>query len=96
MTGALCDQPAQALGDGNAAAMDADQGDPLEIVGVLDQLVGDAREGSLDRLGVEDDLALRACDRIQGRYRVADSIPASFVISSPFRPLWTGLKVVPA
>ena len=58
--GALGDQPAQPLGDRDAAAVDADQRDPLQVFGLLDQLVRDAREGALDRLGVENDLPRHA------------------------------------
>ena len=54
--GALGDQPAQTLGQRDAARMDADESDPLEVVRLLDDLVRDARQRPLDRLAVEDDL----------------------------------------
>ena len=95
MAGALGDQPAQPLGDRDAAAVDADQSQPLEILGLLDQLVRDPGQGALDRLGIEDDLPDRTTGRTQSTYPVVGLIPAGSVISSPFRPLWTGLKGLP-
>ena len=54
--GALGDKAAEALGERDAARVDADEGDALEVVRLLDDLVGDAGERPLDRLAVEDDL----------------------------------------
>jgi hypothetical protein len=52
----LGDPPAQALGKRDAARVDADQRDALELRVALDDLVGDARQRALDRLGVEEGL----------------------------------------
>src|SRR5262249_60605911 len=51
--GALLDQPAEALGERDAAGVDPDERDRVELVVPLDDLVGDARERPLDGLGVE-------------------------------------------
>ena len=91
--GALRDQPAEALRERDAARVDADEGDPLEVVRLLDDLVRDAGERPLDRLPVEDDLPRLRC-RSRSRAHASrgraegngDHLPA------PFRPLWTGLK----
>jgi hypothetical protein len=76
LTGALGDEPAQALGNRNAAAVNAYEREALEIVGLLDQLVSDTREGALDRLGIENGLPYRAAGGIQSRYRVAGLVTA--------------------
>ena len=44
--GELLDQRAQALGDGDAARVDADEGYLLEVGVALDDLVGDAMQGA--------------------------------------------------
>jgi hypothetical protein len=75
--------------------VDADQGDLLEAVGLLDDLVRDPGQGALDRLGVENRLTRRASCGAQGSYPVAGLLPAGCFMSSPFRPLGTGLKGVP-
>jgi len=92
MAGVLGDEPAEPLGNRDTAAVDTDQRDPFQVFGLLDQLVGNPREGALERLGIEDGLPGCAACGTQGRYPVAGLIPAGRVISSPFRPLWTGLK----
>ena len=55
--GSLGNQRAQPLGDRDAAGLNAYERKALEILGLLDQLMSDARERALDRLGVEDDLS---------------------------------------
>ena len=52
----LRDQVAQALGQRDAARVDADERDALQIGVRLDDLVRDAREAALDRLAVQQDL----------------------------------------
>ena len=47
--GALGDEPLQPLGERDAAGVDADEGDRLEVVVALDDLVRDPRERPLDR-----------------------------------------------
>jgi hypothetical protein len=67
----LGDAAAQALGDRDAARVDADEGDALELGIPLDDLVRDPRQRPVDRLGIEDSLrfgGLRAggvaCDAV--------------------------------
>ena len=48
------EQPGQALGQVNAAALDADQPDALAVGVGLGDLVRGAREAALDRVGVEE------------------------------------------
>ena len=69
--GALGDQPAEALRERDAAAVDADERDLVEVVVPLDDLVRDAGERPVDRLGVEDDLPCRHARLGQGAGRVA-------------------------
>ena len=76
VTGALGNQRAQPLGDRNAAGLNAYERETLEVVGLLDQFVRDARDRAIDRLGVENDLSRRAAGGIQSRYRVAGLITA--------------------
>jgi hypothetical protein len=76
VTGALGNQRPQPLGDRDAAGLNAHEREALEIVGLLDQLVRDARDRAIDRLGVENDLSRRAAGRIQSTYRVAGLITA--------------------
>ena len=52
---ALLDQPAQTLRDRDAARVDADERDRLEVLVALDDLVRDARERPADGLVVEQD-----------------------------------------
>ena len=54
--GALGDQPAKALRERDAAAVDADERNLVEVVVPLDDLVRDAGERPVDRLRVEHDL----------------------------------------
>ena len=70
---ALLDQPAQTLRDRDAARVDADERDRVEILVALDDLVRDARERPADGLVVEQDLRRRL--RRQGE--TSDSFPAS-------------------
>src|SRR5581483_528894 len=50
--GELLDQPPQPLGDEDTARVDADQRDVVEALVALDDLVGDAVEGALERFCV--------------------------------------------
>ena len=52
---ALLDQAPQALRERDAAGVDADERDRLEVVVALDDLVRDPRESSLDALGIQED-----------------------------------------
>jgi hypothetical protein len=56
--------------------VDAHEREALKVVGLLDQLVRDAREGALDRLGVENGLPYRAAGGAQSGYRVAGLVTA--------------------
>jgi hypothetical protein len=56
--------------------LNAYQRDALEIVGLLDQLMRDARQGAVDRLGVENGLPYRAAGGAQSGYRVAGLLTA--------------------
>src|SRR5438105_1554357 len=73
----LRDQPAQAVGERPTARLDADERDLVEIRVPLDDLVGDPRGRPVER-----DLVQEHLPRGAGRQRH----------STPFRPLWTGLK----
>ena len=84
--GALGDQPAEPLRERDAAAVDADERDLVEVVVPLDDLVRDAGERPVDRLGVEQDLPGRHARLAQGAGRVgalrackrhSNSFPAS-------------------
>ena len=55
LAGALLDEPAEALGDRDAARVDADERDRVEVVVALDDLVRDPGERPADRLLVEQD-----------------------------------------
>jgi hypothetical protein len=75
----LGDPAAQPLRERDAARVDADERDPIEVGVALDDLVGDPRQCLADRLGVEDG---RRCGsvRAQSAVRVRltfDSFPAS-------------------
>jgi hypothetical protein len=79
VAGEVGDAPAQALRERNAARVDADERDRVEIRVSLDDLVRDPRNGALDRLLLEDDLAGRGL-RSQPALRVPLTIysfPAS-------------------
>ena len=52
----LCDPPAKPLGERDAARVNADERDPGQVWIALDDLVGDARQRALDRVGVEENL----------------------------------------
>ena len=83
---ALGDERAEAGGERDAARLDADERDAAEILVPLDELVRDPRERTCDRVLVE---------QFFGR-------PSAFGGGTgdvrrhraPFRPRWTGLKVV--
>jgi hypothetical protein len=75
----LGDPPSQPLRERDAARVDPDERDSLEVRVALDDLVRDPRERALDRLGVEDGLRWRGL-RAQGALRALltfDSFPAS-------------------
>ena len=76
--GALVDQPAQALRERDAAGVDADERDGVEVLVALDDLVRDPRERAVDRLAVEQNPPVRRHGMLLHR--------------APFRPLWTELK----
>src|SRR5439155_18839443 len=54
---ALFDQPPESLRERDTAPVDADEGDLVEVVVLLDDLVRDAGERPVDCLGVEEHLA---------------------------------------
>jgi hypothetical protein len=77
--GELGDAPPEPLGNRDAAGVDADEGDALELGIALDDLVCDPCQRALDRLGIENGLGLRGL-RAQSALRVLltfDSFPAS-------------------
>ena len=74
---ALLDQPPQALREWHPAGVDADERDLVEVGVPLDDLVGDPGERPAEGVLVQERLPGGA-----GRQRH----------STPFRPLWTGLK----
>jgi hypothetical protein len=76
----FADAPAQPLGQRDAARVDADERDALEIRVALDDLVRDPRQRALDVLGVENGLRFRGLRATQGTLRALltfDSFPAS-------------------
>ena len=82
---ALGDQAAQALRERDAAPVDADEGDVVELVVPLDDLVCDPGERPVDRLGVEQELSGRDACLAHGAGAVAGVrtcvIPNSFPAS---------------
>ena len=100
--GALRDQPAQTVGERDAARVDPDERDGLEILVPLDDLVRDPRECAADGVTVEHDPALWPAVRRRipleiGRLRLY--VLRLHVLRldrlrhrSPFRPHWTELK----
>src|SRR5438552_15535442 len=76
----LLDESAEALGERDAARVDADQRDRVEVVVALDDLVRDTGERPADALVVEQEL------------RRAENSPGRVRHSTPFRPRGTGLK----
>src|SRR5437764_10709188 len=88
-TGEVGDPPAQALGERNAARVDADESDLVQLGVAFDDLVRDPGERPVDGLSVEQDLlALRMRHAHAGSGRTR----AGRVIHTPFRPHGTGLK----
>jgi hypothetical protein len=78
-SGELLDAPAQPLGEGRPARVDADERDTREVGISLDDLVRDTRQRLADRVGVEDGLRWR-CLRGYRAVRACltfDSFPAS-------------------
>jgi hypothetical protein len=78
--GELGDAAAEPLRERDAARVDADEGDPVELRIALDDLVRDPRQRALDRLGVEDSLGFRGLRAAQGTLRALltfYSFPAS-------------------
>ena len=74
----LLDQAAEAVRERDAARVDADERDRVEVGVRLDDLVGDAVKGALERICVEELPWQRELGQLS--------------IRSPFRPHWTGLK----
>jgi hypothetical protein len=60
--GELLDQAAEAMGDGDAARVDPDEGGALEVWVPLDDLVRDAGDRAPERLSVQQQL-VRLCGR---------------------------------
>jgi len=77
-TGALLDESPQPLCERNAAGVDANERDGLEIVVAFDDLVRDPGERSCDLFGVQQ-------NPVRGSRGMLRH-------STPFRPRWTGLK----
>ena len=75
----LLDQRRQALGERDAARVDADECEPAEVVVSLDDLVRDTGERAAESLGVEQGFRRRAVGDVRTH-------------STPFRPRRTGLK----
>ena len=75
----LLDQPAKAMCERDAARVDADECDALELGVRLDDLVGDPMEGALAAL-------------LRRGAPVGSGSLGSSQSGSPFRPHWTGLK----
>ena len=84
------DPPSQTLGERDAARMDADQRDLVELGVPFDDLVGDPGERPVDGLAVEQNRLALGVHHVHVR-RPARSRAGS-VIRTPFRPHWTGLK----
>src|SRR4029453_680395 len=76
-SGAVGDQARESPRERDAAGLDPDERDLVELRVALDDLVGDSRKGSPQPVSVEEDLALFG--------RVGTH-------PTPFRPRWTGLK----
>ena len=75
--GALLDQAREPLRERDAAGLDTDERDVVELRVALDDLVGDSRKGPAQRVGVEEGLPRNRGVRVH---------------PTPFRPRWTGLK----
>src|SRR5207248_3116393 len=87
--GEVGDPPAKALGERNAARVDADESDLVQLGVAFDDLVRDPGERPVDGLSVDQDLfALRMRHAHAGSGRTR----AGRVIHTPFRPHGTGLK----
>ena len=87
----LRDQAPQPLCERHAARVDADEGDVVERLVLLDDLVSDPGERALDRVGVEEDL-LRSRPPGSTRRARRRAVRGVHVHRSPFRPLRTELK----
>jgi hypothetical protein len=75
--GALIDQARKPPREWDAAGLDPDERDVVEVGVALDDLVGDSRKGPLQPVGVEERFPLSGGVRVH---------------PTPFRPRWTGLK----
>src|SRR5262249_22163528 len=80
LAGALSDQPCKALRERDAACLDADECDAVELGIALDDLVRDPRECSRECVGVEAEFA---------GFRLGGDVHGQ---ATPFRPHWPGLK----
>ena len=76
-SGALGDQAREPPRKRDAAGLDPDEREVVELRVALDDLVGDSRKGSPQPIGVEEALPLFGGVRVH---------------PTPFRPRWTGLK----
>ena len=72
---ALLDQPAQAMRERDAARVDADQRDRVELGVLLDDLVRDTRERARERLRIEDDASGRNIDAGHGALQFKRELP---------------------
>jgi hypothetical protein len=76
----LGDPAAEPLRERDAAGVDADEGDPVELRIALDDLVRDPRQRALDGVGIEDSLGfggLRAAQSALRALLTFYSFPAS-------------------
>ena len=73
------DQPAEPVCERNAARVNTDEGDLVELRIPLDDLVCDSRECPLDRVAVEENLLPRDSRPDQGTSSVESLRPASYI-----------------
>ena len=85
----LADQRGDAPGQRHAARVDAHQGQPVGVGVALHDLVGDARHRATQLVLVDQDRSGHAGYVRQGGVRGGGQA----IMSAPFRPLGTGLKV---
>jgi hypothetical protein len=76
---ALLDEPAEALRERDAARLDPDERDPVDVWVALDDLVGDPGEGPGQRLCVEEDLLGGGSPGAQGAGRAEGMRAGSFI-----------------
>ena len=77
LAGALLDQPPQPLRERDAACLDADECDLLEVGVSLDDLVRDPRQRPRDRICIEEDLPGSLHRGVGVQRHSGDSFPAS-------------------